>query len=97
MRGSQTLNTQLPLLVEEKIPNRLRRREAIASRFYYYHTIIGYRYERCLRELSIEFYLSEQTLIDILLDANSIVNKLSQEQVSVKQLEAKFPYLKWLK
>ena len=98
MRGKQALNIQLALELTDTSamhPNRIRRNRAIASRFYYYHSIAGLRYEMCLHELCKEFYLAEATLIDILMSESDYLKSLSSNQTSLKDLEAEHPHFRW--
>lgn len=97
VRGRYTLNTQLKLTVEqpEQASNRARRSAAMAARYYFYHSLCGYRYERCLHELWNEFYLAHDTIIDILLNAQATITELTANQTTVQQLAAKYPHLTW--
>src|ERR1035437_6017202 len=79
----------------------LRRNECLCDRYLYYGRISGKRFDLLLKDLSIEFFLTETTIAD-LLDANYTYvlptkkkyHELSETTLK-KKLKSKWPHLSW--
>lgn len=103
MRGQRSLyNSLFPEKVQvQKEISRPRnyfqpeRNEAVVYRFYFYAYINDLKYEQCLEKLEREFYLTSSRLIKVLTDSNDMLNRVSNESPSVKELEIKFPHFTW--
>lgn len=103
MRGQRSLyNSLFPDTVKEiKEVSRPRnyyqpeRNEAVVHRFYFYAVVNDIKYEKCLALLEKEFYLTSSRLIKVLTDSNDMLNRVSNESPSTKDLEIKFPHFTW--
>ncbi|MDM8176859.1 hypothetical protein QT327_21330 [Olivibacter sp. 47] len=72
-----------------------KRDEALIYRYYFYSTVAGFSYEKCLRLLEDEFYLSERAII-ARLDANyELLKEVVGRSPKVSYIKQKYPYYTW--
>lgn len=71
------------------------RDKAIIARLYYHYKIKGMRYDFALSTLSVEFYLGETTLAQIIMRGRDLLEKLKEEKTGSRELSAKFPHYNW--
>jgi len=71
------------------------RDNALACRFFYYGHLIGYRYDKCLTELSKEFYLSETVIGQRLMNRQGFIKSLRIEGTTGKDLLTRYPHFNW--
>jgi len=82
--GDRTRNFKMP-----------ERNNLLAHRFYFYDMIKFYKSEKCLEELSREFFLSEDRTIDLIREMSDLINELRQRRPSTRELQGKFPWINW--
>lgn len=71
------------------------RNEAMVARYYYWAHVKKLKYEECIGNLSLEFYLHERTIIDILIDNSIDISGLVSEKATVQQLKIRFSWFMW--
>lgn len=71
------------------------RNQALVHRFFFYGWMKDFKYSRCLAELEKEFFLSERRLVDILAEVDDQLQNLHRKPPTLKELQAKFPWLNW--
>lgn len=71
------------------------RNTLLVHRYYFYGWIKDYKYSRCLQELEREFFLAERTIINLLSVVDSELQNLHRTKPTVKELQAKFPWMNW--
>jgi hypothetical protein len=71
------------------------RNECLVARFYYYTVFSKRCYEDILNRLSGEFFLTVQTVVNILQDNTGEVARHRKDATTVNHLRAQWPHLKW--
>ena len=71
------------------------RSDAMACRYYYHATICRLRYDDCLLNLSAEFFLAPETIIEWLKQRMAFVNRLVDNQIKTSELRQKYPFYDW--
>ncbi len=72
-----------------------RRNDTMACRFYYYFTLVGLRYDKCLETLSLEFWLGENSIAAILERQQQYIKQLKEKNTGLKALQQKYPAWQW--
>lgn len=97
-RGERIL---YPKELPEKRGNRPRnyympeRNECLVHRYYYYAYLRKETYEKCLSNLEIEFYITQQTIISILTKEAARVHQIANQSPQLRDLSVKYPHLTW--
>lgn len=77
-----------PLLINE-------RDLRLSARYYFYTSIIGLNFTKCLQYLEVEFNLSEARITDVLAENSDTVSQLITSQVTDKHLQQAYPFMNW--
>ncbi len=72
------------------------RRDAMAHRYYFHATINRYRYDDCLVNLSTEFFLQPDTIVNELQLRLDLINNLATNQTTTSELRKKYPFYNWV-
>lgn len=72
-----------------------KRSDAMACRYYYHATIRRRRYDDCLMDLSGEFFLAPETIIDRLKQRVGFVNALVNKKITTAELRRRYPHFDW--
>jgi hypothetical protein len=71
------------------------RNECLVARFYYFSVFSKKCYEDILNRLGEEFFLTQQTIVNVLQEHADAVGKHRKEATTLYHLRAKWPHLKW--
>jgi len=71
------------------------RNDALACRYYFHADINRLRYDDCLKELSNEFYISEDTIVRCLLHRVDYIKILSNNTLTTAELRKQYPHYNW--
>ena len=71
------------------------RNECLADRYYYYGNYTDKRFDAIIEQLSEEFFLSCETINDIIQDKGPYLRVLKKEQPSLYYFQHKWPHYKW--
>lgn len=71
------------------------RNECLLYRYYYYAKMLHWVYESVISELQKEFYLKGDTIPRIIQENFETIKGIVKENITVKELAKKFPYLTW--
>ena len=102
MRGKDTLYS----LISEPSPQRAgeqgqrnafldERDRALAYRFYFHGNLCRRSYEKCLNELSREFFLAPNTIITRLGLVDELLRELKQKATPVAELRKRCSWFNW--
>lgn len=101
MKGHQTLFNDIieesPLRIIKGRSERLDnlRNQCLVERWVYMMKTTGWRYDLMLRMTSIDFFLSERTIINLLDENYSLLQSLKANPPAKKELEKKWPQYNW--
>lgn len=71
------------------------RDDALAHRYYYYANLCRFRYDDCLVNLSKEFFLSHNVIIQRLGRRTDTIKRLVSENVGHLELRRLYGYFSW--
>lgn len=73
------------------------RNEALVSRYFYYGNFFNrqYSYEFIIKRVASEFFLSPETVPDIIDNNYHLLIELKKEQPGIKYFKEKWPHLVW--
>lgn len=72
-----------------------KRNYKIACRFYYYFTLKGLRYERCVTALHEEFDLCETRIAQLIMENGDHLKKFAMEKPDRKYFAKEMPHYNW--
>jgi len=71
------------------------RNDLLASRFYYYFSILELRFEACIQNLSNDFFLGENSIEQILIKRKDLVRQLKEKNADLRYLQKQYPSWQW--
>ncbi|MFJ1323565.1 hypothetical protein ACILDT_11180 [Capnocytophaga canis] len=71
------------------------RNEKLSARFYFYNSLVGLRYEVCVRLLEREFDISESRIYELLSQNNNYITFFERNKYSVNDLRKRYPFMVW--
>lgn len=71
------------------------RNRKLAARFYWYSSLIGLRFEKCVDYLQQEFDLSQSRIEDLLRENADFVSQLEIREADVQFLRSLYPFFSW--
>lgn len=71
------------------------RNEKLSARFYFYSTLVGLKFSRCLELLEMEFDISESTICDIIAENNEFISRLEHKGFTTSELKKHYPFMNW--
>lgn len=102
MRGSNTLFADI---FEDQQPVKQRkgrsstliaqRNECLIDRYYFYGKFCDKRYTSILKTLSLEFFISEVTIPEVITDNETFLHSLKKQQPTPQHFKKKWPHLVW--
>lgn len=100
MRGKATFKNETENIATPRIKGRnlgklARRNECLADRYHYYCNYTDKRFEVVIEQLSFEFFLSNETINDIIRSQGPYLHVLKKEKPSLYYFQNKWPHLKW--
>ncbi len=103
MRGQQSLyNSLFPQAVLSELKNKSKRNvylverdDKLACRYYFHANIRRARYDDCLVELSAEFDLTHNVIMQRLQLRLDFLKKLVKDQTPLTVLKKKYPFYNW--
>jgi hypothetical protein len=104
LRGSNTLfkeffETEQPVKVAPKgiiqSTNTSRRNECLVDRYFFYGKFYGLSYTRILEELVKEFFISRETISDVISDNINQLRLIKKTSPVRADLKKKWPHLDW--
>jgi hypothetical protein len=72
-----------------------KRNECLIHRFFYYGKFTSNRYEKIIKDLSNEFFLSTVTIPEVIDDNYQQLIKLKEQQPPKSYFVKKWPHLNW--
>jgi hypothetical protein len=75
--------------------NAKRRNECLADRYYYYGQYTDKRYNAIIEQLSLEFFLSKETVPDIIESQVEYLKELKKAKPGIYYFQNRWPHLKW--
>lgn len=99
MRGSQSIYgdifEQSATVKRGRTKYMVARDRLLLARYYYYASIKGLRFERCLAVLEDEFFIGGQAIVKrITLHAESLKSMVN-DNITAKTLKQQYPHLVW--
>jgi hypothetical protein len=107
-RGSATLFSSIVMedkptaLADKKRQGRsssldARRNEAMIDRYFYYVKHLHYNFEHTLTRLSVEFFISETTIIKVMCkpENRTYLHRLKQDAPTRDMFRKRWPHLNW--
>lgn len=71
------------------------RNEALIHRHYYYAKLKGRQYQDVLTELEREFFISQRTIIDVIMRHGPALRRLHDTKPTIRQMRDRYPFLTW--
>ncbi|WP_333662276.1 hypothetical protein [Chishuiella changwenlii] len=71
------------------------RNKLLTARFYYYSTLNGLKFSKCLENLEKEFFISQSRIADLLAQHTDYISLLEKENYSLQTLKDYFPFMSW--
>ncbi len=71
------------------------RNHLLSARFYYHMHYCRLRFDDILHHLQREFFLSEQRIVDVLKENQTILDNYMEEKPEIKQLKKEFSWFVW--
>jgi Leucine-rich repeat (LRR) protein len=104
LRGTRTLFSDIFITEPEPATKQrkgrseslfLQRNELLIDRYYYYGKLTDKRYNVIIKTLSQEFFLSTETIPEILTHNYIKLSLVKREQPTKRELQKKWPWLVW--
>jgi hypothetical protein len=102
MRGKTTLYNDLIPTSLETIGQKNQRNaliddrdNALAHRYYYHAHLIRRRYDDCLSELSAEFFITPNVIVQRLSSRVDMIKSLVNQEATPSELRKKYPFFNW--
>lgn len=71
------------------------RNKRLLYRFYYFSTIVGLKFSKCLDLIGNEFDLSESRISDILATESDTLTYLERQNIDIPHLKKEYPFYNW--
>lgn len=71
------------------------RNKLLTARFYYYSTLNGLKFSKCLENLEKEFFISQSRITDLLAAHTDYICHLEKENFTINTLKDYFPFMNW--
>lgn len=71
------------------------RNECLADRYFYYCNNTDKRFEVVIEQLTTEFFISNETITDIIHLQSEYLRVLKKEKPGIYYFQNKWPHLKW--
>lgn len=71
------------------------RNRKLVARFYYYSVLLDLKFSRCLKNLVLEFDITESRIGDILSAYSDELTTLERQSVGVVELRKAYPFMAW--
>lgn len=71
------------------------RDDAMACRFYFHAHLCRLRYDDCLLNLSREFFLSHNVIVQRLQDRTDLIKRLVKEGATAQELRKEYGFFRW--
>lgn len=103
MRGQQSLfaNIFIDTAVNPAPKQRPRnfylpeRNEALVHRYYFHAEINRMRFDDCIKQLEMEFHLTNPRIIAVLTQCTNEIKRLHETKPCIKEFEKKYPWYSW--
>jgi hypothetical protein len=82
--GAKTLGRSPELIAE--------RNEHIMYRYYYYQKFTDKRWDVVVKLLRRQFYISETTITEIIMDNSARLKQIQNEQLTIRQLKERYEF-----
>ncbi len=71
------------------------RNKLLTARFYFYSSLNGLKFSKCLENLEKEFFLSQSRIADLLAAHTDYICHLETENYTTTTLKDYFPFMNW--
>lgn len=71
------------------------RNRKLVARFYYYSSLLGLKFSRCLKHLVVEFDLSESRICDLISEQSEMVSEMEIKKIGIAELRSAYPFMNW--
>ncbi|WP_434981555.1 hypothetical protein [Daejeonia sp. YH14] len=73
-----------------------KRNYKLIARFYWYNSIVGLKFEKCIEELEKEFYLSNSRITDLITENAQSLSEFETKKPNEKELKKEIPFFNWI-